>query len=150
MQRKPSDPRSKPAARAKPRLLAGGNPQIAKGEGDEVVRAYIDAMPGWKREVGLRLDAIITRAVPGVRKAVKWNSPLYGTEANGWFLGVHCFARYVKVSFFRGATLVPPPPVASKDASTRSLHVGADGGFDEEQFARWAQEASRLEGWSGR
>lgn len=150
MPRKRPDPRSKPAARAKPRLLSGGNPQIAKGEGDEVVRAYIDAMPGWKREVGLRIDAVITRAVPGVRRAVKWNSPLYGTEANGWFLGVHCFAKYIKVAFFRGASLVPPPPVASKDANTRYLHIGADGVLDEAQFVRWVKDASAREGWNGK
>ena len=139
-----------PAAGHAPRLLAGGNPQIAKGEGDEVVRAYIDAMPEWKREVGLRLDAIITRAVPGVRKAVKWNSPLYGTEVNGWFLGIHCFAKYIKVAFFRGASLVPPPPVAAKDASTRYLHIGADGVLDEAQFVRWVKDASAREGWNGK
>lgn len=150
MPRKPATSRKKPAARVKPRLLAGGNPQISKGEGDEVVRAYIDAMPGWKREVGRNLDAVIARAVPGVRKAVKWNSPLYGTEANGWFLGVHCFAKYVKVAFFNGASLVPPPPVASKDPNTRYLHIGADCVFDEAQFARWVKEASALKGWSGK
>src|SRR5262245_21683722 len=91
----------------KPALLAGGNPQIAKGDGDGPVRAYVAAMPGWKRDVGRRLDALITRTVPGVRKAVKWNSPFYGAEDQGWFLGIHCFARYVKIAFFRGTSLRP-------------------------------------------
>jgi hypothetical protein len=105
---------------AKPTLLAGGNPQIAKGEGDAPVQAYIAAMPGWKRDVGRRLDALIVRTVPGVRKAVKWNSPFYGLEGQGWFLGVHCFTKYVKVAFFRGASLRPVPPPANPRARTRA------------------------------
>src|SRR5262245_26985214 len=95
---------------AKPTLLAGGNPQIAKGDGDAPVQAYIAAMPGWKRDVGRRLDALVVVTVPDVRKAVKWNSPFYGVEGQGWFLGVHCFTKYVKVTFFRGTSLRPPPP----------------------------------------
>ena len=73
----------------KPVLLSGGNPQIAKGYGDASVQAYIAAMPGWKSDVGRRLDEIIVRTVPGVSKAVKWNSPFYGIEGQGWFLGIH-------------------------------------------------------------
>src|ERR1700730_13568433 len=108
---------------AKPKLLSGGNPQIAKAGGDAPVQAYIAAMPGWKRDVGRRLDALIVRTVPGVRKAVKWNSPLYGvegqSESNGWFLGLHCFTKYIKVAFFRGTSLRPVPPGASQSKDTR-------------------------------
>src|SRR5690349_16780116 len=105
----------KPIAKAsEPKLLSGGNPQIAKGYGDAPVQAYIAAMPGWKRELGQRLDALIVRTVPAVQKAVKWNSPFYGVEGKGWFLGIHCFTRYVKVAFFCGASLRPLPPGASK------------------------------------
>ena len=111
---------------AKPVLLAGGNPQIAKGEGDAPVQAYIAAMPGWKRDIGRRLDALIMRTVPGVRKAVKWNSPLYGIEGQGWFLSVHCFTKYVKVAFFRGTSLDPVPPGPSKSKNTRYLDIHAD------------------------
>ena len=102
---------AKPAA-AEPVLLSGGNPQIAKGYGDAPVRAYIAAMPGWKSDLGRRLDALIERTVPGVQKAVKWNSPFYGVEGQGWFLGIHCFTKYVKVTFFRGASLRPVPPAS--------------------------------------
>ena len=133
-----------------PRLLSGGNPQIAKAEGDAPVKAYIDAMPGWKRDVGARLDAIITRAVPRVRKAIKWNSPLYGTEDGGFFLGVHCFTKYVKVAFFRGASLDPLPPGESKDRNTRYLDIREDEPLDEAQFARWVKQASKLPGWNGK
>ena len=129
------------------RLLSGGNPQIALGEGDAPVQAYIAAMPGWKRKVGEQIDALVTRAVPGVRKAVKWNSPLYGVEGNGWFMGVHCFSRYIKVAFFKGSTLKPPPPEASKDPTARYLHIHEDRPLDEAQFARWVRQASRLPGW---
>src|ERR1041384_7957850 len=109
---------------AKPvKLLAGGNPQIAKGDGDAPVQAYIAAMPGWKRDVARRLDALIVRAVPGVRKAIKWNSPLYGIEGQGWFLGIHTFTNYVKVAFFRGRQLRPLPPGESKQAHTRYLNI---------------------------
>jgi len=132
---------------AKPVLLSGGNPQIPKGEGDASVQAYIAAMPAWKSEVGRRLDALIERSVPGVRKAVKWNSPLYGTAEHGWFLGVHCFARYVKVAFFNGTALEPLPPVASKDEKTRYVHIHDDGQIDEALMARWLEQAAKLPGW---
>ncbi|QGZ33232.1 DUF1801 domain-containing protein [Stappia indica] len=139
----------KRGAPKEPRLLSGGNPQIAKGEGDEPVQAYIAAMPGWKREAGRKLDALVERTVPDVRKAVKWNSPLYGVEGQGWFLGVHCFNRYIKLAFFRGAQLEPPPPVASKDEATRYVHIHEDEGPDEAQLASWIEQAARLPGWNG-
>ncbi len=126
----------------KPALLAGGNPQIPKGYGDAPVRAYIAAMPGWKRDIGRRLDALITGAVPNVRKAVKWNSPLYGAgpgEDNGWFLGVHCFANYVKVAFFRGASLRPLPPDPSTQKNVRYLDIREDDDLNEAQFIRWVK-----------
>ncbi len=132
---------------AEPTLLAGGNPQIAKADGDAVVQAYIAAMPGWKRDVGRRLDALIVRTVPGVRKAVKWNSPLYGVEGQGWFLGIHCFTKYVKVAFFRGASLRPVPPVESKDKYTRYFHIHENDQLDEALVASWIRQASELPGW---
>ena len=135
---------------SKTRLLSGGNPQIAKAEGDAPVQEYIAAMPGWKSDVGRRLDEIIERAVPGVRKAVKWNSPLYGVEGRGWFLGVHCFAKYIKVAFFNGASLAPPPPVESKDENTRYFHIHEGDELDEAQLARWMRQARRIDGWSGK
>ena len=131
---------------AKPILLAGGNPQIAKADGDAPVQAYIAAMPGWKRDVGRRLDALIVRTVPGVRKAVKWNSPLYGVEGQGWFLGIHCFTNYVKVAFFRGTSLRPLPPGESKSKDTRYLDIRKDDQFDEAQLAAWVKQASQLPG----
>ena len=131
---------------AKPVLLSGGNPQIAKGDGDAPVQAYIAAMPGWKSDVGRRLDALIARTVPGVRKTVKWNSPLYGVEDQDWFLGVHVFARYVKVAFFRGAALRPVPPGKSKSQDTRYFHIHEDDPFDEVQLADWVMQASQLPG----
>jgi len=131
---------------AKPRLLSGGNPQIAKGYGEAPVQAYIAAMPGWKHEVGRRLDALIVRTVPGVHKAVKWNSPLYGIEGEGWFLSVHCFTKYVKVAFFRGASLRPVPPGASKSLDTRYLNIHEDDQLDEAQLAAWVKQASKLPG----
>lgn len=127
-------------------LLAGGNPQIPKGYGDAPVEAYLAAMPGWKQDVGRRLDALITKAVPKVRKAVKWNSPLYGLEGQGWFLSVHCFERYVKVTFFRGTSLRPLPPRESKQANVRALDVGEDDELDERRFIAWVKQASRLPG----
>lgn len=131
----------------KPALLSGGNPQIPKGEGDGPVQAYIAAMPGWKRALGERMDALIGKAVPGVRKAVKWNSPLYGAPGEpGWFVSWHCFDKYIKVSFFRGASLTPVPEVTSKYPEVRYLHVTEDG-LDEAQFADWVAQASRLPGW---
>ena len=131
---------------AKPRLLSGGNPQIAKGDGDAPVQAYIAAMPGWKRDVGRRLDALIVRTVPGVRKAVKWNSPFYGVEGQGWFLSFHCFTKYVKVAFFRGASLRPLPPGESKQKDVRYLDIHEDDELDEAQFAAWVKQASQLPG----
>lgn len=127
-------------------LLSGGNPQIAKGEGDAPVEAYIAAMPGWKSDVGRRLDALIVSAVPGVTKAVKWNSPLYGLEGQGWFLGVHVFTKYIKVAFFRGASLHPIPPGPSKQKDVRYFHVHEDDQVDEAQFSDWVKQASQLPG----
>lgn len=132
---------------AKPVLLSGGNPQIAKAEGDAPVQAYIAAMPGWKSEAGRRLDSLIERVVPDVRKAVKWNSPLYGIEGQGFFLGVHCYARYIKLAFFRGAALDPLPPVGSKDPNTRYVHIHEEDGPDEAQLADWIRQAAALPGW---
>jgi hypothetical protein len=131
---------------AKPALLAGGNPQIAKADGDAPVQAYIAAMPGWKRDVGRRLDALIVRTVPGVRKAVKWNSPFYGVERQGWFLSFHCFTKYVKVAFFRGASLRPVPPGWSKSKDTRYLDIHEGDQLDEAQLAAWVKQASVLPG----
>ncbi len=128
------------------RLLSGGNPQIPKGHGDGPVQAYIAAMPGWKQDVGRRLDALIVRTVPGVRKAVKWNSPFYGLDDRSWFLSFHCFKHYVKVAFFRGASLRPPPPGASKQPEVRYLDIREDDLFDEPQFAAWVKQASELPG----
>jgi hypothetical protein len=129
----------------KPVLLSGGNPQIAKGEGDAPVQAYIAAAPGWRQDVVRRLDALVAEAVPGVRKAVKWNSPCYGVEGQGWFLSLHCFTRYVKVTFFRGASLDPVPPGASKHPEVRYLDIH-EGQLDEAQFVDWVKQASRLPG----
>jgi len=137
---------AKPRATAKVKLLSGGNPQIAKGYGDEPVQAYIAAMPGWKRDVGRRLDAIIVRTVPNVYKAVKWNSPFYGIEGEGWFLSVHCFTKYVKVAFFRGRSLRPLPPGESKHKEVRYLDIHEDDPIDEEQLADWVKQASQLPG----
>jgi hypothetical protein len=130
---------------AKPKLLSGGNPQIAKGDGDEPVQAYIAAMPGWKRDIGRRLDAIISRVVPRVHKAVKYNSPFYGFEGKGWFVSYHCFTNYVKVTFFRGSSLRPAPPGTSKYPDVRYLDI-REGQLDEAQFADWVKQASRLPG----
>lgn len=132
---------------SKPVLLAGGNPQIAKGDGDVPVQAYIAAMPGWKRDVGSLLDAIVTRTVPDVRKAVRWNSPFYGMEGQGWFLSFHCFTKYVKVTFFNGASLRPMPPGESKDANTRYLDIYETDQLDEAQLSAWVEQASHLPGW---
>jgi hypothetical protein len=132
---------------AEPVLLSGGNPQIAKADGDAPVQAYIAAMPGWKSDVGRRLDSIVVRAVPDVRKAVRWNSPFYGMEGQGWFLNFHCFAKYVKVAFFNGASLDPVPPGESKDENVRYLNIYEDDQFDEKQFAAWVKQASQLAGW---
>jgi hypothetical protein len=134
------------AKKAKPTLLSGGNPQIAKADGDAPVQAYIAAMPGWKSDLGRRLDALIVRTVPGVRKAVKWNSPFYGVEEQCWFLSYHCFTKYVKVAFFRGASLRPLPPGESKHKEVRYLDIHEDDQLDEAQFAAWVKQASQLPG----
>jgi hypothetical protein len=133
-------------AKAKPKLLSGGNPQIAKADGAAPVRAYIAAVPGWKRDVARRLDAIIVTSVPLVQKAVKWNSPFYGLPGNGWFLSFHCYTTFVKVAFFRGASLQPLPPGVSKQDDVRYLNIN-QGELDEKQFAAWVKQASRLPGW---
>jgi hypothetical protein len=149
--RKPAAPKAKPTgprkAAAKPTLLTGGNPQIAKAEGDAPVRAYIAAMPGWKRDLGRRLDALIERTVPGVRKAVKWNSPFYGVEGQGWFLNIHCFTRYVKVAFFRGRSLRPLPPGESKHKEVRYFDIHEDDRLDDRQLASWIEQAASIPGW---
>ena len=129
-----------------PRLLSGGNPQISKGYGDGPVQDYIAAMPGWKRSVGERLDAIIVAAVPGVHKAVKWNQPFYGLEGEGWFVAYRCFTRYIKVTFFRGTSLDPVPPEPSKVPEARYLHIHEDDDLDMEQFTSWVGQASLLPG----
>jgi hypothetical protein len=131
---------------AKPALLSGGNPQIAKAEGDAPVQAYIAATPGWKREVGRRLDALITRSIHGVRKAVKWNSPFYGVGNEGWFLSYHCFAKYVKVTFFRGTSLRPLPSGESKQKEVRYLDIYQDEPIDEAQLVDWIKQSSQLPG----
>jgi hypothetical protein len=125
------------------KLLSGGNPQIAKGYGNGPVQAYLEAMPEWKREVGRRLDELIEQTVPGVYKGVKWNTPFYGREDEGWFLGLHCCAKYIKVAFFRGLSLRPVPPVESKSGDTRYYHV-FENSLDEKQFVAWVKQASRL------
>lgn len=135
------------AAGVTPVLLAGGNPQIAKADGDAPVQAYIAAMPGWKSDVGRHLDALIVRTVPNVRKAVKWNSPFYGSDDPGWFLNFHCFTKYVKVAFFRGTSLHPLPPGESKSGDTRYLDIHEGDDLDEELVASWIKQASELPGW---
>ena len=131
---------------AKPRLLSGGNPQIPKGDGDAPVQAYIAAMPGWKSGLGRRLDDLIVRTVPEVRKAVRWNSPFYGIEGAGWFLSYHVFTRYVKVTFFAGASLDPAPPGAGKDPDSRWVDIH-EGKLDEPQMAEWVRQAAARPGW---
>jgi hypothetical protein len=145
---KPRGRAPKPQPGGEVKLLSGGNPQIAKGYGDVPVQAYIAAMPGWKSDIGRRLDALIERTVPGVRKAVKWNSPFYGAgdEGQGWFLSIHCFTKYVKVAFLRGAALRAMPPGASKHKDVRYLDIREDDAFDEAQLADWVKQASKLPG----
>ena len=144
---KPAGRSSRVIKRKPAKLLSGGNPQIAKAEGDAPVRAYLAAMPGWKRDVGRRIDALISRTVPGVRKAVKWNSPFYGVEGRGWFLSFHTFTRYVKVGFFKGSSLRPLPPGESRDKNMRYLDIHEDDRLDEAQLAKWIRQASALPGW---
>lgn len=129
-----------------PVLLSGGNPQIAKGDGDAPVQAYIAAMPGWKHAVGRQLDELIAATVPGVRKAVKWNTPFYGVDGGRWFTAFHCFDRYVKITFFRGQSLDPIPPVASKSGDTRYVHIHEDDDFPTAQLASWFEQASKRPG----
>lgn len=138
--------KSQSRSSAKPVLLSGGNPQIAKAYGDAPVQAYIAAMPGWKSDLGRRLDALIVRTVPGVRKAVKYNSPLYGVEGQGWFLGIHTFTNYVKVAFFRGQSLRPVPPGESRSQDTRYFDIREHDRLDDKQFASWVKQASQLPG----
>jgi hypothetical protein len=137
---------SKPAKADAVVLLSGGNPQIAKADGDEPVQAYLAAMPGWKQEVGKRLDALVERTVPGVRKAVRWNTPFYGVEGKGWFLAFHCITKYVKVTFFRGTSLTPVPPVESKNAGTRYFHIHEGEAIDEKQLTDWIRQAAEMPG----
>jgi hypothetical protein len=132
-------------AASKPRLLSGGNPQIPKGDGDAPVQAYIEATPGWKGDLCRRLDALIVGAVPGVHKAVKWNSPFYGIDGDGWFLNFHCFTKYIKVAFFGGALLDPMPPGLSSSGETRYLDI-REGELDKQQFTEWVEQASKLPG----
>ena len=145
----PKASKSTKASTRKPALLAGGNPQIAKADGNAPVQAYIAAMPGWKSKVGRRLDALIERTVPGVRKAVKWNSPFYGVEGQGWFLDFHCFAKYVKVAFFRGTSLRPVPPGESKQKEVRYLDIREGDPLNEKQLATWIKQAAAIPGWDG-
>lgn len=141
-----SAPSKKAVAAAKPRLLSGGNPQIQKGDGDGPVQAYIAALPEWKRAVGANLDAIIARAIPGVRKAVKWNSPFYGAN-DGWLVSFHCFTNYLKVTFFNGATLSPPPPGRSKHENVRYLDIRENDAIDEKRLTKWLRQAAKSPGW---
>lgn len=134
-------------AKKKAVLLAGGNPQIAKGDGDAPVQAYLEAIPGWKQAVARRLDTLIVRTVPGVRKAVKWNSPFYGVEGQGWFLNFHCFTKYVKVAFFKGSSLKPLPPGESKSKDVRYLDLRESDEIDEKLLANWIRQAAALPGW---
>ena len=145
--RKPVAAKAGAKAKKAPVLLSGGNPRIAKAEGDAPVRAYISRMPGWKRDLGKRVDALIVRSVPNVRKAVKWNSPFYGIEGQGWFLSFHTFTHYVKLAFFRGTSLRPVPPGASKLKETRYLDIRESDELDEAQLARWLKQAAALPGW---
>jgi len=132
------------------KLLSGGNPQIGKADGDVPVQQYIAAMPGWKKRVGKQLDALIAKQVPGVTKAVRWNTPFYGVEGQGWFLGFHCITKYIKVAFFRGTSLKPMPPVASKVPEVRYFHIGEHDEVDEIQLASWIRQAASLPGWNGK
>lgn len=135
--------------RGEPKLLSGGNPQIPKGDGDGPVQDYIAAMPDWKQPIGAAIDALVSETVPDVRKAVRWNSPFYGSPDGGWFLSYHCFNRYVKVTFFDGAELDQPPPETSKDPKVRYLHIHEDDEIDREQLGSWIEQASGLPGWDG-
>lgn len=148
--RKKAKPLGKPAAAAqsdtKPKLLSGGNPQIPKGDGDAPVRDYIAAMPGWKHDVGLSIDRLVAKNVPGVQRAVRWNTPFYGVKGKGWFLAFHCMTKYVKVTLFRGTSLDPVPPETSKVEGVRYLHIHEGEPIDEKQFADWIRQAAALPG----
>ncbi|MFI4891810.1 MAG: DUF1801 domain-containing protein [Phycisphaerales bacterium JB058] len=144
--KKTSKKTPKKAPAKKPKLLSGGNPQIPKGDGDAPVEAYLAAMPGWKQDVGRRLDDLIVKNVPGVQKAVRWNTPFYGVEGRGWFVAFHCMTKYIKVTFFKGTQLKPVPPEASKMKDVRYWHVGEGEELDEKLFAAWVKQASKLEG----
>ena len=130
----------------KTKLLSGGNPQIPKGDGEGPVQAYLDAMPGWKQDVGRQLDALICEVVPDVQKAIRWNTPFYGNDGETWFVAFHCLTKYIKVSFFEGAKLTPPPPIPSKQENVRYYHVGESEKIDAEQFRTWLRQAQRLPG----
>lgn len=138
--------RTSPRTASTPTLLTGGNPQIPKGDGDAPVRAYINATPGWKQHIVKRIDAIVVEAVPGVRKAVRWNSPFYGVEGMGWFLNIHCLTKYVKVGFFSGASLTPMPPIESKVPDVRYVHYVEGEAIDEALLGSWIRQAARLLG----
>ena len=129
-----------------PKLLSGGNPQVAKAEGDAPVQTYIAAMPGWKSDVGRGLDRLVEDAVPHVRKAVRWNSPFYGVGGRGWFLSIHCFTKYIKVTFLNGSSLTPVPPIESKVAETRYFHIYESEPLDDKQLKRWFKQAAKLPG----
>lgn len=149
MAKKKTSGRSRGATRkpsANPRLLSGGNPQIPKADGDAPVQAYINAMPGGKRDIGRRLDALIVENVPNVQKAVRWNSPFYGVEGSGWFLNMHCLTKYVKVAFFNGAALKPMPPVESKKDGVRYVHLFEGEPLDEELLVKWIRQAAKAPG----
>ena len=141
-------PKTKKKVEEKATLLSGGNPQIAKGEGEAPVQAYIEAMPGWKQDVGRFLDALIVQNVPDVKKAVKWNTPFYGVEGQGWFLSFHCLTKYVKVAFFSGTSLKPVPPDESKSKGVRYLNIYEDDQLDENLLSSWIRQAVALPGWN--
>ncbi len=139
--------KAKPRSKSTPKLLSGGNPQIAKGDGDAPVQEYIKAIPGWKRKAARDLDALITKTIPKTKKAMKWNSPFYGIEGKGWFLAFHCFTKYIKVTFFRGSQLKPLPPIEAKDPSVRYFHIHEDEELDEKAIAKWLKQAAKTPGW---
>ena len=143
---KPKQTAKRAAKRLPIKLLSGGNPQISKGDGDAFVEEYLSAMPGWKHRVGKQLDALISQTVPGVRKAVRWNTPFYGAGEQGWFVAFHCFAKYIKVSFFKGSSLHPPPPISSKQQEVRYVHLFEDEELDERLFVDWIRQAAKLPG----
>ena len=140
--------KTKPKDDEAPRLLSGGNPQIAKGDGDAVVQKYIAAMPGWKHDIGVRLDRLFVEAVPELEKAVRWNSPFYGMPGQGWYLSFHCFTHFVRVTFLFGQSLDPLPPGPSKDPNTRYLDIREDHDWDEDQIRDWVRQGSKLPGWT--